>query len=124
MFRENHAILIESILSLRYALKKILPIENSLIAYDIILLLSIHNYAKGHITIKQLFLSLPYSSTAIRYHYQRFINDGWVENYLDPKDKRIKFVRPTQRLIDAVNAYTREAESSLCNKKIKGQNAP
>ena len=66
MFRENHTILIEAILSLRQSFQKYLPIENSLIAYDLILLLSIHNYSKGHITVKQLFKSLPHSTTAIR----------------------------------------------------------
>jgi DNA-binding MarR family transcriptional regulator len=116
MFRENHTVLIESILSLRQSLQKYLPIENSLIAYDLILLLSIHNYSQGHITVKQLFKSLPHSATAIRYHYTRFINDGWIELYLNSKDKRVKFVRPTQKFIEIFNAYTKDAESLLLKK--------
>lgn len=110
MFRENHTILIESILSLRQLLQKYLPIDNSLIAYDLILLLSIHNYSEGHITVKQLFRSLPYSSTAIRYHYTRFITDGWIEIYRNVQDKRVKFVRPTQKFIEIMNAFTKDAE--------------
>lgn len=108
--------MIESILSLRQSLQKYLPIENSLIAYDLILLLSIHNYSQGHITVKQLFKSLPHSATAIRYHYTRFINDGWIELYLNSKDKRVKFVRPTQKFIEIINAYTKDAESLLLKK--------
>lgn len=116
MFRENHIILIEAILSLRQSFQKYLPIENSLIAYDLILLLSIHNYSKGHITVKQLFKSLPHSTTAIRYHYTRFINDGWIEVYSNLEDKRVKFVRPTQKFIEVINVYTQAAEPLLLKK--------
>ena len=108
--------MIEAILSLRQSFQKYLPIENSLIAYDLILLLSIHNYSKGHITVKQLFKSLPHSTTAIRYHYTRFINDGWIEVYSNLEDKRVKFVRTTQKFIGVINAYTQAAEPLLLKK--------
>lgn len=116
MFQENHTVIIEAILNLRESLTKNLPINNSLVAYDLILILSIHNFARGHITVKQLFNSIPHSVTAIRYHYKRFINDGWIENYADPKDKRIKYVRPTLKLIEAVNSYTQDTENLLLRK--------
>jgi DNA-binding MarR family transcriptional regulator len=111
MFRENHALMIEAIFKLRQWCQTNLPIENSLIAYDLILLLSIHNYSNGHITVKHLFASLPHSATAVRYHYQRFIDDKWIEHYPDTKDKRIKYVRPTEKFIAIINAYTEETES-------------
>ncbi|MBU3617854.1 hypothetical protein [Polynucleobacter sp. JS-Fieb-80-E5] len=110
MFSEKHPLLIESIFRLRKWVKENLPIENSLIAYDLILLLSIHNYANGHVTVKQIFASLPHSSTAVRSHYQRFIDDGWIEHYLDPQDKRIKYVRPTGKFIDLINSYIETIE--------------
>ncbi|QWE06191.1 hypothetical protein [Polynucleobacter sp. JS-JIR-5-A7] len=110
MFSKNHPLLIESIFRLRKWVQENLPIENSLIAYDLILLLSIHNYANGHITIKQLFASLPHSSTAVRSHYQRFIDDGWIEHYPDLLDKRIKYVKPTKKFIDIINAFTETTE--------------
>jgi DNA-binding MarR family transcriptional regulator len=119
MFRENHEITIQAIFSLRESLGKHLPIQNSLIAYDLILLLSIHNYAQGHITVKQLFNSLPHSATAVRYHYKRFIDDGWLENYSDAKDKRIKYIRPTSKLIEMVNSYTQDTENIMINKILK-----
>ena len=111
--------MIQAIFSLRKSLGEHLPIQNSLIAYDIILLLSIHNYAQGNITVKQLFNSLPHSATAVRYHYSRFIKDGWVETYMDTKDKRIKYVRPTYKLIETVNSHTRDAENLLIEKPDK-----
>ena len=110
MFNKNHQLLIESIFKLRKWVQENLPIENSLIAYDLILLLSIHNYASGQITVKQLFASLPHSPTAIRLHYQRFVDDGWIEHYPDIKDKRIKYIKPTQKFFDVIMAYAETTE--------------
>ena len=98
--------MIEAIFRLRRWVQENLPIENSLIAYDLILLLSIHNYSNGRITVKQLFGSLPHSPTAIRSHYQRLLDDGWIELSPDPKDRRIRYVQPTKKFIDMMNAYT------------------
>lgn len=106
MFSNNHHLMIESIFRLRRWVQENLPIENSLIAYDLILLLSIHNYSNGRITVKQLFGSLPHSPTAIRHHYQRFLDDGWIELYPDLEDRRIRYVQPTNKFIDMMNAYT------------------
>ena len=109
MISKQNALMIEAIFRLRAWCRQHLPIENSLIAYDLLLLLSIHNYSNGHITVKQLFASLPYSYTAVRVHYQRYVDDGWIEHYPDPLDKRIKYVRPTQKFIQTINLYTEAA---------------
>jgi len=117
MFSENHRVMIESIFKLRKWVQENLPIENSLIAYDLILLLSIHNYSNGRITVKHLFASLPHSSTAVRSHYKRFIDDGWIEHYPDPLDQRIKFVQPTDKFVQVINAYT-EATGELFTPEV------
>jgi len=105
--------MIESIFALRSWCKDNLPIENSLIAYDLILILAINNYAENNISIKELFASVPHSYTAVRGHYLRFVNDGWVEHYLDESDKRIKYVRPTAKLIEIMNNYAAAAHKIL-----------
>jgi DNA-binding MarR family transcriptional regulator len=84
-----------------------------LIAYDLILVLAINNYAKNNISIKELFASVPHSYTAVRGHYLRFVKDGWVEHYLDESDKRIKYVRPTAKLIKTMNDYAAVANKIL-----------
>ena len=73
--------MIGGIFALRSWFKDHLPIENSLIAHDLILILAINNYAKNDISIKELFASVPHSYTAVRGHYLRFVKDGWVEHY-------------------------------------------
>ena len=115
MFSKTHELMIESIFALRSWCKDNLPIENSLIAYDLILVLAINNYAKNNISIKELFASVPHSYTAVRGHYLRFVNDGWVEHYLDESDERIKYVRPTARLVKTMNEYAK-------NKNTTGKN--
>jgi DNA-binding MarR family transcriptional regulator len=107
MLSESHELMIGGIFALRTWCRDHLPIENSLIAYDLILVLAINNYAKNNISIKELFASVPHSYTAVRGHYLRFVNDGWVEHYLDSSDRRIKYVRPTPKLIRTINAYTK-----------------
>ena len=109
MFNETHELMIGGIFALRTWCRDHLPIENSLIAYDLILALAINNYAKNNISIKELFASVPHSYTAVRGHYLRFVKDGWVEHYLDASDRRIKYVRPTPKLIRTINAYTKAA---------------
>jgi DNA-binding MarR family transcriptional regulator len=113
MFSKTHELMIGSIFTLRTWCKDNLPIENSLIAYDLILVLAINNYAKNNISIKELFASVPHSYTAVRGHYLRFVKDGWVEHYLDESDKRIKYVRPTAKLIKTMNDYAAVANKIL-----------
>jgi DNA-binding MarR family transcriptional regulator len=79
----------------------------------LVLVLAINNYAKNNISIKELFASVPHSYTAIRGHYLRFVKDGWVEHYLDESDKRIKYVRPTTKLIKTMNDYAVVANKIL-----------
>ena len=76
MFSETHELMIGGIFALRSWCKEHLPIENSLIAYDLILILAINNYAKNDISIKELFASVPHSYTAVRGHYLR----QWILN--------------------------------------------
>ena len=52
------------------------------------------------LTVKRLFATLPYSSTGVRYHFERLLNDGWLELDDGINDKRIKIVKPSPKLID------------------------
>jgi len=113
MFSKTHELMIGSIFTLRTWCKDHLPTENSLIAYDLILVLAINNYAKNNISIKELFASVPHSYTAVRGHYLRFINDGWIEHYSDEADQRIKYVRPTAKLAKTMNDYAAAAHQIL-----------
>jgi len=113
MTRKNSLLIFKSIFNLNQWVEENLPIDNSLIAYDLILLLSIYSLSNNKINVKILFSSLPHSPTGIRHHYQRLINDGWIEHYLDTKDKRIKYVRPTTKFIETINFYSCQTQKIL-----------
>ena len=113
MFNQDLELMIGGIFALRSWCRDNLPTENSFIAYDLILVLAINNYAKNNISIKELFASVPHSYTAVRGHYLRFVNDGWIEHYFDASDKRIKYVRPTPKLVKTMNDYAAAANRIL-----------
>ena len=118
MFSEDLELMIGGIFALRSWCRDNLPTENSFIAYDLILVLAINNYAKNNISIKELFASVPHSYTAVRGHYLRFVNDGWIEYYSDASDKRIKYVRPTPKLVKTMNDYA-EAANTILRKTVE-----
>jgi DNA-binding MarR family transcriptional regulator len=113
MLEEKDYVIIKAIFNLQKWVKENLPIENSIVAYDLILLLSIHSYSNSKITVKHLFTSLPHSPTAVRYHYQRLLDDGWIEHSLEPNDKRIKYVRSTTKFIKIINAHTKATKEII-----------
>lgn len=102
--------MIEGIFALRDWCKSNLPTEDSLVAYDIILIIAISHYTKSPLSVKHLFSSMPHSYTAIRYHYSRFITEGWLEHESNEKDRRIKLVKATDKLIDTINDYVATAK--------------
>jgi hypothetical protein len=102
---ENNFLMIKGMLTLRDWCKSNLPIEDSLVAYDIVLIIAISHYTKSPLSVKNLFSSMPHSYTATRYHYSRFISEGWLEHEGNEKDKRIKFVKATDKFIGAIDDY-------------------
>lgn len=87
--------------------------SDSLIAYDLILFIAVTYGEKQPITIKQLFSSLPHSYTAVRYHYNRLLNDGYVVHKHDENDKRVKYIEPTEKLKNSVATYANSARAIL-----------
>jgi hypothetical protein len=75
-----------------------LPISNSLLPLDILLVVLDKNH-KEHLTVKQLFASVPYSHTGLRYHFGRLLKDGWLELDVIQADRRNRVVMPTQKLL-------------------------
>ena len=101
-------LIIEAIFALREWCRLNLPTDESLVAYDIILVISINYYAKNKLSVKHLFSSVPHSYTATRYHYKRLIADGWLEHSFADYDNRVKFVKATNKLINTINNFVSE----------------
>lgn len=91
--------------------EKNLPIENSVIAYDLILQIC-HDYAKSNRrNVKQFFGSFPHSYTAVRQHYKRLINDGWIVITGGSSDRRVKYIEPTEKFILLMREYFKVIEN-------------
>ena len=77
-----------------------MPISNSQLAQDILLCVLDSHLKEKSLSVKELFASLPYSTMGIRNHFDRLVQDGWLELHNGSKDKRIKHVMPSKQLIE------------------------
>ena len=104
---------IQRMLALRNCSKNHLPINDSIIAYDLILFIANCYYENQPITVKELFNTQPYSYTAVRQHYKRLLDNQYITQKSHENDKRIKYILPTDKLINAVNNYSKNASKVL-----------
>ena len=74
--------------------RKNFPLKDSFIASDLILLV----FLEKKMQVKDLFLSLPHSDTAVRIHFNRLLENDWIVLVGDHHDGRIKYVTPSEKL--------------------------
>jgi hypothetical protein len=86
-----------------------LPIYGSLLGRDLILLLARYHLEGRRFTLKEVYLSLPYSENAIRRHLKRLLQEGWISLGPPGPDKRFRFVIASGRLKQALDSYCSEA---------------
>lgn len=97
--------MLEKVQAIRKWGKENLPFYESVIANDLLIFLAIE-FANGEpLSIKRLFASLPYSYTAVRQHYKKLFEDGWVIHTPDEKDRRIKYIKPSEKFIEIIDKY-------------------
>lgn len=85
-----------------------LPIGHSTIPYDIFLHLLRCNAIEEKTTVKSLFTCLPYSDMGVRYHFNRLIENGWIDLATDNHDLRVKICYPTDKLNIRVEKLVQE----------------
>jgi hypothetical protein len=100
--------MLEKVQAVRSWGKENLPFYESAIANDLIIFLAIEFVSVKSLTVKRLFASLPYSYTAVRQHYKKLFKDGWVIHTSDENDKRIKYIKPSEKFITVIDAYVDE----------------
>ena len=105
MPNKNALEILEKVQAVRSWGKENLPLYESVIANDLIIFLAIEFVRGKPLTVKKLFASLPYSYTAIRQHYKKLFKDGWVIHIPDENDKRIKYIKPSEKFIEVIDAY-------------------
>lgn len=95
--------------------KKLFPIRNSSIVFDLILIVNHYNLINQNLTLKKIFLSLPYSENGIRKQIRHLVKFGWLDIYKSRIDGRIKLVKPSKKLIKSYKKYC-DLLDSLFNK--------
>ncbi len=83
-----------------------MPIGNSFIPYDILLMVLKASLSGEDLTVKALFASLPYSLMGTRSHFNKLIKENWIELHNGDADSRIKRVKPSEKLIKKVIELT------------------
>ena len=76
-----------------------LPIDNSLIPFDLLFRVGLAHASDEELTIKALFSDLPHSEMGMRYHFKRLLDRGWIDLHPSPHDKRSKIVSPNEKLL-------------------------
>jgi hypothetical protein len=94
------------LLQIRNEISNYLPINNSLIPLDLLLVAAAGNDL-GHHSVKSLFISLQHSSMGLRYHFQKLIDLNLLELYFSEEDKRVKIVVPSNLLKENIQLITR-----------------
>lgn len=105
--------MLEKVQAVRNWGKENLPLYESAIANDLIIFLAIEFVRGKPLTVKRLFASLPYSYTAIRQHYKKLFEDGWVLHASDENDKRIKYIKPSEKFIAVIDAYVDKIKNTF-----------
>ena len=76
-----------------------LPINNSMVAYVIIVKCLNYHLNEKELNLKTLYLEMTCSEIATRDQILKLINGGWVRLEKSKNDKRVKFLKPTEKLI-------------------------
>jgi hypothetical protein len=90
-----------------------LPIDNSLIPFDLIFKVGLAHASDENLSVKSLFADLPHSAMGMRYHLNRLLDNGWIEMLPSPSDRRSKIVRPTEKLLDRLYILSAEMKYLL-----------
>ena len=101
------------LVAMRSAFDTHLPIRNSLIAWDILTEILLSHYDDRPLQVKVLLSQLPHSRTGIDYHYRWLIDEGWIEIYPCCKDRRVRYARPSERLLSQVRVMVEGLEGRL-----------
>lgn len=105
MINPNAQEVLEKIQAMRDWGKRHLPFYESVIANDLVIFLAIQFTSGKPLAVKKLFASLPYSYTAVRQHYKKLVEDGWVTHIPDKQDGRVKYIQPSEKFMDVIEKY-------------------
>ena len=96
---------IQQILSLRAWESDSLPLFKNSIGQAVVLRLIEAFVAQEPLSVKELTLSLPYSSSGIRLQLRMLENAGWIEFVPSSDDQRVKLIQPSMMFSHLLEDY-------------------
>ncbi len=108
-----------ALLNVRAWEKLNLPSSQSTLSHEIFWLIAHHNMIQQPLSLKQLFLSIGYSETAIRLQLNNLIEQRYCSLVIDTKDKRLKHVVAGEKMLGLIDQYAILIADSLAVKALK-----
>jgi hypothetical protein len=99
-----------------------LPVFASLLGYDVVLLLAQLYLQARTVSLKEIYLSLPYSENAIRLYMQKLQRSGWIE-LVSAADRRFRNVQPTAKFHEALQEYLELLRDSIAGARLPATDA-
>lgn len=111
--RQSCAQFTSALLAVREWEKQNLPSSQSILAFEIFILIAHHTVSEKPLTLHQLFYSVDFSETGIRKQLAKLIDDGWCCLVGGSHDKRLKHVVAEAKMLEALDSYTLQISDVL-----------
>ena len=102
---DNNYLHIQKLQSTLDAAFSLLPIETSIIAYEIILITMRHYFMEEELSLKIIFSNKNFTEMGARYHLNRLIKNDWIISEKSEQDLRVRIIKPTDKLIEVFDRF-------------------
>lgn len=86
-----------------------LPIKHSMVAYIVLIKCLKYHLNQEQLNLKTLYLEMSCSEIATREQLLKLDRDGWLLIETCTDDKRVKYIKPTAKLIENSNQIIRNS---------------
>jgi len=98
-------ILLRNAISDRRLMEDHLPIESSLLVFDILTIISLHTVIGDPLNHKRLLLSLPYSPNGIRKQLYKLVCIGYIQERRSNIDTRVIYLVSSDLALEKISNY-------------------
>lgn len=95
-----------------------LPIKHSMVAFIVLVKCLKFHLSERELNLKKLYLEMQYSEISIRKQIVILQSSGWVTIEVSAQDRRVKFLKPTKKLLQYSNQILRNSTSLKSYKNL------
>jgi len=97
-----------------------IPFLSPQIALDIAVYAAALRLEQRQMPSKNVHLTVGHSPDRVREVISELVADGWIERSADPRDRRIRLIRATDRLLDLMGAYAQQKHLQHAGHSLPG----